>query len=101
MAAHVTIDSLTTHPSNAQQARAFTSPASLSFPGVASDLTPPSSEKGANATIPVDGQNVNGVVVNGQLQGGNAAFGNGVTPATPAATPGASTPGSGIVPTLQ
>ena len=101
MTAHVTMDSLTTHPSNAQQARAFTSPASLSFPGVASDLTPPSSEKGANITVAANGQNTNGVVNGRPPQGGNAAIGNGVTPATPAATPGVSTPGSGIVPTLQ
>lgn len=92
------MDSLTTHPTNAQQARAFTSPASLSFPGVAADLTPPSSEKGANTAV--YGQSANGSV-NGQPQGGNAVTGNGVMPATPAATPGATTPGSGIVPTLQ
>ena len=98
MAAHVTMDSLTTHPANPQQARAFTSPASLSFPGVGADLTPPASEKGVNGSV--DGQNVNGTV-NGQPQGGNAVNGNGVMPATPAATPGANTPGSGIVPTLQ
>ncbi|KAJ5390696.1 TATA-box-binding protein [Penicillium cataractarum] len=85
------MDSLTTHPSNAQQARAFTSPSSLSFPGGAGDLTPPSSEKEAQA---LNGQ---------QPAGGNAADGNGVTPATPAATPGAATQNnpSGIVPTLQ
>lgn len=85
----VIMDSLTTHPSNAQQAKAFTSPASLSFPGGAGDLTPPSSEKEGNLTG-----------LNGQQQGANAN-GNGVTPATPAATPGANNVGSGIVPTLQ
>lgn len=86
------MDSLTTHPSTAQQAKAFTSPASLSFPGGAGDLTPPSSEK--------EGILANGNV-NGLQQGGMPAAGNGVTPATPAATPGATNPGSGIVPTLQ
>lgn len=88
------MESLTTHPATAQQAKAFTSPASLSFPGGAGDLTPPSSEK--------EGL-MNGHGVNGQQQGANAgAAGNGVTPATPAATPGAANnPGSGIVPTLQ
>lgn len=86
------MDSLTTHPSTAQQAKAFTSPASLSFPGGAGDLTPPSSEK--------DGHNADGKM-NGQQQGSNAAQGNGVTPATPAATPGAGQGVSGIVPTLQ
>jgi len=40
------MDSLTTHPSTAQQASAFTSPASLSFPGGAGDLTPPSEKDG-------------------------------------------------------
>ncbi|KAK4933258.1 TATA-binding protein (TBP) [Elasticomyces elasticus] len=82
------MDSLTTHPSNAQQAKAFTAPSSLSYPGGAEELTPPSSVK--------DGQ------MNGQQQGGNAA-GNGVTPATPAATPAANgfAGVSGIIPTLQ
>ena len=90
------MDSLTTHPSNAQQARAFTATSSLSFPGGAGDLTPPNSEKEALA------QGVN-AQVNGQ-QAGNASNGTGVTPAspaTPAATPGATTGSSGIVPTLQ
>jgi len=91
------MDSLTTHPSTAQQAKAFTSPASLSFPGGAGELTPPSSEK--------DGQHLNGGSsadgkMNGQQQG-TIAIGNGVTPATPAATPGAGQGVSGIVPTLQ
>jgi transcription initiation factor TFIID TATA-box-binding protein len=83
------MDSLTTHPATAQQAKAFTSPASLSFPGGAGDLTPPSSEKEG--------------LMNSQQHGANAGTaGNGVTPATPAATPGAANnPGSGIVPTLQ
>lgn len=91
------MDSLTTHPSNAQQARAFTATSSLSFPGGAGDLTPPNSEKEALA------QGVNAQQVNGQ-QAGNAPNGTGVTPAspaTPAATPGATTGSSGIVPTLQ
>lgn len=90
------MDSLTTHPSNAQQARAFTATSSLSFPGGAGDLTPPISEKEAMA------QGANNM--NGQQAGGNAVGGTGVTPAspaTPAATPGATTGSSGIVPTLQ
>lgn len=85
------MDSLTTHPSNAQQARAFTSPSSLSFPGGAGDLTPPSSVN--------EVQGAKGLV--DAQAGGNATNGNGVTPATPAATPGATTGSSGIVPTLQ
>lgn len=87
------MDSLTTHPSTAQQAKAFTSAASLSFPGGAGELTPPGSEKEANLAG-----------ANGQQPGANAnanANGNGVTPATPAATPAATSVGSGIVPTLQ
>lgn len=104
------MDSLTTHPSNAQQARAFTSPSSLSFPGGAGDLTPPSSEKEALAQASngmVNGQQIGQQVGQpvsqpvGQPVGGNAASGNGVTPTTPAATPGATTGSSGIVPTLQ
>lgn len=91
--------SLATHPANAEQARAFTAPSSLSFPGGAGDLTPPSSEK--------DGQNLSGgsganASVNGQQHGGStSAAANGVNPATPAATPGAVQGVSGIVPTLQ
>ena len=76
------MDSLTTHPATAAQAKVFTAPGSLSFPGGAGDLTPPSSEKDVQ-------QNQNG------------ANGNGVMPATPAATPGAVNGVSGIVPTLQ
>lgn len=94
------MDSVITHPATALQAKAFTAPASLSFPGGAGDLTPPSSEK--------DGQHqqTNGSYgyANGSApQGGNTAqqAGNGVTPATPAATPGAGQGVSGIVPTLQ
>ncbi|WEW55044.1 TATA-binding protein (TBP) [Emydomyces testavorans] len=81
------MESLTTHPSTAQQAKAFTSPASLSFPGGAGDLTPPPSEKESN------GMN------NGQANGQQGT--NGAAPATPAATPGAGPGVSGIVPTLQ
>lgn len=102
------MDTLTTHPSTAQQAKAFTSPASLSFPGGAGDLTPPSEKDGNTQANGISGQ-TNGAngFVNGQqqqqMQGGNAVpSGNGVTPTTPAATPGAGQTGvSGIVPTLQ
>lgn len=91
------MDSLSTHPANAQQAKAFVAPTSLSFPGGAGDLTPPSSEK--------DGQHqTNGAngYTNGQQQGAPTSA-NGVMPATPAATPaaGAGQGVSGIVPTLQ
>jgi transcription initiation factor TFIID TATA-box-binding protein len=77
------------HPQNAQQAKAFTSPASLSFPGGAGNLTPPSSD--------VEGQKT---LANGQ-QGGADHSGAVITPATPAATPGGGPTVSGIVPTLQ
>jgi transcription initiation factor TFIID TATA-box-binding protein len=83
------MDAIQTHPSNAAQAKAFTAPGSLSFPGAAGELTPPSMGNDKN-------QAMNG----GQVQGGQATNGNGVTPATPAATP-AATQSSGLVPTLQ
>jgi transcription initiation factor TFIID TATA-box-binding protein len=97
------MDSLTTHPSNAQQARAFTATSSLSFPGGAGDLTPPNSEKEAMAQGAQGGNGMNVQQAGGNARG-NAMSGNGVTPAspaTPAATPGATTGSSGIVPTLQ
>ncbi|KJX96384.1 transcription initiation factor TFIID/TATA-box-binding protein [Zymoseptoria brevis] len=82
------------HPQNAAEAKQFAAPQSLSFPGAQGHLTPPNESQQASK---------NGM--NGQQQGGNAvqsAQGNGVTPATPAATPGqAGTGVSGIVPTLQ
>ncbi|TID24833.1 TATA-box binding protein [Venturia nashicola] len=77
------MDTLTSHPTTAAQAKAFTSPHSLAYPTAANDLTPPS-----------DGSAPQQQVV--------AAQPNGVAPATPAATPGAAINGvSGIVPTLQ
>lgn len=82
------MEAIQTHPSNAAQAKAFTAPGSLSFPNAAGELTPPSTVHDK------------GTAVNGQL-GGQAANGTGVTPATPAATPGAAPNGSGLTPTLQ
>ncbi len=88
------MDQIQTHPSNAAQAKTFIAPGSLSFPGGAGELTPPSQE--------ADKQNGQRQGVNGAQQGAQGQNGNGVTPATPAATPGATTTGvSGIVPTLQ
>ncbi|KAL3420785.1 transcription factor TFIID [Phlyctema vagabunda] len=86
------MESIQTHPATAVQAKNFIAPGSLSFPGGAGDLTPPSSE--------ADKQNGQ---KNGQMNGQQPAAqnGNGVTPATPAATPGATQGVSGIVPTLQ
>lgn len=82
------MESIQTHPSNAAQAKAFTAPGSLSFPGATNELTPPASTTGENGQRPAP---------NGQ-QVGN---GIGVTPATPAATPAANQGPSGITPTLQ
>ena len=85
-----------THPSTAQQATAFTAPASLSFPGGAGELTPPSEKDGSTQASGANGAGQ-------QLQKGADAQsnGNGVTPTTPAATPGEGQGVSGIVPTLQ
>ncbi|KAL9126903.1 MAG: hypothetical protein Q9217_004117 [Psora testacea] len=93
------MDTLTTHPSTAQQATAFTSPASLSFPG---GMTPPS-EKDGNHQANGNGQ-ANGVNGAQQQKGADAtnANGSGVTPTTPAATPAAGqSVTAGIIPTLQ
>ena len=93
------MDSLVTHPATAQQAKNFTSASSLSYPGGAGDLTPPSEKDGQLQMRSGAGASSQG---NGAQQGANAATnGNGVTPATPAATPGAGQGVSGIVPTLQ
>lgn len=86
-----TMESLRSHPQNALQAKAFTSPASLSFPGGTGDLTPPTEER----------NNINKPGPSGYTQEGPATAGTVVTPATPAATPGAGAGVSGIVPTLQ
>ncbi|KAL9612652.1 MAG: hypothetical protein Q9167_002779 [Letrouitia subvulpina] len=98
------MDSLTTHPSTALQATAFTSPASLSYPGGTGDLTPPSEKDGHPQVNGISSQ-MNGISnhinVSSQPNGVNAVNGNGVTPATPAATPSAGQGVSGIVPTLQ
>lgn len=85
------MDQIQTHPSNAVQAKSFIAPGSLSFPGGAGELTPPSTVDDKQRAV-------------GQ-QGAQGQNGNGVTPATPAATPGATGAAqggvSGIVPTLQ
>jgi transcription initiation factor TFIID TATA-box-binding protein len=95
------MDSLTTHPSTAAQAKAFTAPGSLSYPSAALELTPPSDKEGGHQANGVSSQ-ANGLP---RLAGNANADGNGVNPAnpaTPAATPSAA-PGSvsGIIPTLQ
>jgi transcription initiation factor TFIID TATA-box-binding protein len=81
------MEGIQTHPSNAAQAKAFTAPGSLSFPGASQEFTPPLSNP----------ENVQRPVLNGQ----QGAIGAAVTPATPAATPAANQGPSGITPTLQ
>ncbi|OAQ99740.1 hypothetical protein LLEC1_07581 [Akanthomyces lecanii] len=81
------MEGIQTHPSNAAQAKAFTAPGSLSFPGASNELTPPGGNGDASQRPPLPSQ--------------PAANGNGVTPATPAATPAATQGPSGITPTLQ
>ena len=88
------METLTTHPSTAQQATAFTSPASLSFPGGAGELTPPSEKDGNSQANGASGAYQNGLQ---QQKGADASGnGNGVTPTTPAATPGAGQGVSGL-----
>jgi transcription initiation factor TFIID TATA-box-binding protein len=84
------METLNSHPTTVMQAKAFTSPHSLAFPGghAMAEITPPS-----------DGTALPGNGAQGQVNGTPAA--NGVAPATPAATPGALNGVSGIVPTLQ
>ena len=86
------MNTIQTHPATAVQAKQFIAPGSLSFPSGAGELTPPSSDADKQ-----NGQRMDG----SQQQAGQAPNGTGVTPATPAATPGATQGVSGIVPTLQ
>ncbi|CAK7239797.1 MAG: TATA-binding protein (TBP) [Sporothrix thermara] len=82
------MDSLNSHPSTAAQARAFTAPSSLSFPGGAENMQTPPSEK-------------DGSVANGTAKAGSATPAPG-TATGPAAAAAAQAVGvSGIVPTLQ
>ncbi|CAK7240607.1 MAG: TATA-binding protein (TBP) [Sporothrix thermara] len=107
------MEAIHTHPVNALQAKAFTAPGSLSFPGGHVELTPPhesfspadssSSQKtpaiqpvsaaSSFAAGPDDGAAAAAVAA--------AARDDAVTPATPAATPAAVSSGSGLVPVLQ
>lgn len=80
------MESIQTHPSSAHEAKIFIAPGSLSFPGGAVDMTPPSTNE----------------AVTGKQQTMPAAPVTTSPPATPATTPAAATQGvSGIVPTLQ
>jgi transcription initiation factor TFIID TATA-box-binding protein len=83
--------SIISHPTNALQAKAFTAPQSLSYPGGAGDITPPTGDAADNEKAHEQ--------PNGTQQGQDVAAGN--APATPAATPGGGPGVSGIVPTLQ
>jgi transcription initiation factor TFIID TATA-box-binding protein len=82
------MESIQTHPTTAAQAKAFTAPGSLAFPGGSNEFAPAPNGETVNGQVPVP---------NGQ----QPANGNGVTPATPAATPAAAQGGSGLTPTLQ
>ncbi|POS72159.1 hypothetical protein DHEL01_v209445 [Diaporthe helianthi] len=82
------MEAIQTHPGNANQAKNFMSPGSLSFPTGHNELTPPG-DAGLKAPA------------NGAPAGSPLANGNVVAPATPAATPGAQQTGSGLTPTLQ
>jgi len=79
------METLTTHPSNAQQATAFTAPSSLSMPGgmmgATGNVTPPAEKDGYP-----QGTGTNGMQNGQQLQKGVDAT---QAPSTPAATPGA------------
>lgn len=87
------MEGIQTHPSSAAQAKAFTAPGSLSFPGAGNDLSA-SQANGENGQKPAP---------NGQQpqQGNGNGNANGQPPATPAATPAANQGPSGITPTLQ
>ncbi|OAA67313.1 RNA polymerase 1 and 3 transcription factor complex component [Niveomyces insectorum RCEF 264] len=85
------MDSLNSHPTTATQARAFTAPSSLSFPGGTENMQTPPSEK--------DGSMANGVAA----KAGSATPAPGTAASeTAAASQAATAVGvSGIVPTLQ
>ncbi|KJR81092.1 transcription initiation factor TFIID TATA-box-binding protein [Sporothrix schenckii 1099-18] len=83
------MDSLNSHPSTAAQARAFTAPSSLSFPGGTETMQTPPSEK-------------DGSVPNGTAKAGSATPAPGTATGPAAAAAAAQAVGvSGIVPTLQ
>lgn len=92
-----------THPATAQQAKAFTAPASLSFPGglqvADGTLTPPSSVKEGSQPSNNGGtqQNTDGAA------NGNGAPSQGDGQPTPASTPAGANASAvnNIVPTLQ
>lgn len=84
------------HPVNAMQAKAFTAPTSLSYPGGAGDLTPPASDAESHKGQQQQQQQQ----ANGSMQGQDVPI-TGNAPVTPVATPGGGPGVSGIVPTLQ
>ncbi len=91
------METIQTHPANALQARAFTAPGSLSFPGGHIELTPP--HEPGNAAAESQQSAGSGKSTDDLFE--ESPGGGVVTPVTPAATPVAMTSGSGLVPTLQ
>ncbi|KZZ86564.1 TATA-box binding protein [Ascosphaera apis ARSEF 7405] len=93
------MDSLTTHPATAQQAKAFTSPASLSFPGGAHHLASPPDAKDPALVNQSQSQSQQPVQQQAQQNGTESA-----SPGAPAqsqavaAQPASSAGVSGIVP---
>jgi transcription initiation factor TFIID TATA-box-binding protein len=77
------------HPANAMQAKAFTGPASLSYPGGTTDIAP---------STP-DAQHQKTQQLNASMQGHDATANSTLT--STVATPGGGPGVSGIVPTLQ
>jgi transcription initiation factor TFIID TATA-box-binding protein len=96
------MEMLNTHPATALQAKAFTSPSSLSFPGGAAQLTPPPSEPETSRNSS-NYQRSNMASSNraADSNGQRAELANGHSAVTPAETPGPGPTVSGIVPTLQ
>jgi transcription initiation factor TFIID TATA-box-binding protein len=88
------METIQTHPSTAEQAKAFTAPGSFAFPNGHQTFGSPANGQ-ANGQAPA--ANGNQTPNGSQTTNGGGA----VTPATPAATPAANTGASGLTPTLQ
>ncbi|KAA8567211.1 hypothetical protein EYC84_010257 [Monilinia fructicola] len=89
------MDSIQTHPSSAVEAKKFIAPGSLSFPGGAVDITPPSTNEVVVGKPQPQQQQQQ------QQPPMPVAPVAASPPATPATTPAATQGVSGIVPTLQ
>ncbi|OAA67951.1 RNA polymerase 1 and 3 transcription factor complex component [Niveomyces insectorum RCEF 264] len=91
-----------THPTNALQAKAFTAPGSLSFPGGHMELVPPiHTDNAAHNQPPPPPPPVVPAEASFDSSSSDGADSSVVTPITPAATPVASSGGSGLTPILQ